>query len=368
MAHGPDGMPLHAEPPQHANPFATHSERQPLLPKNLNGDVHLKGPPPDIHLSDSSDAFGAAPQLGAGAANKKDKLLFAKSKNYADRLHLHLQNVVIMVLLPWGSFLVVCCTVAFASPGSLWQIFGYVSALALASFGFLLMNVYLAMAKEKKQPIYLYLGGVVIVAVILGLLVGRHVFAQDMSEYWLKGRRPTYGNVSPTAAAAAFPDAGTIHFTVDSRIDLRRVMGFRPQGDPSTYCVAPILEEGQLEQVSFWAVGKDCCGASWDFRCDSARDPQARSGAVVSGSGPEAATERNRHFFEAAKQAAERYHLFTPPEPVLVRWMRDPDVASTEMMAEALQVVGVMGMLLLLLFVFLAGFMHFTWASKPRNL
>jgi len=241
-----------------------------------------------------------------------------------------------LVLIPLTLFMVNALVFGFPNRAGVgWTTFAYsISCISLAFCG-VLIQVYLT-SRDNKW-IYLYLGFLGIGAVFMGYTAGNRLYERDMGEHWLQGSRVKYENVTATHMADALPDAGIIGFTAGARIDMRRVLGFRPAGTQTTYCVAPVLDDTQASEqythlwgdVQFWAVGIDCCGSHWGFWCDDAQVPgTAHNAVVISGVYSSYAMERYKVFQKAAHNAAAFYHLTTPETPVFVRWVQQTEAAQ----------------------------------------
>merc|ERR1711957_671905 len=81
-------------------------------------------------------------------------------------------------------------------------------------------------------------------------------------------------------------DAGKITFENSAKLLTDKSIGFRLQD--VDYCAAPILagnSTANLPRAHFWAVGKDCCDARGNFRCDGALDKTVHSGLVLHDAG-----------------------------------------------------------------------------------
>jgi len=182
------------------------------------------------------------------------------------------------------------------------------------------------------------------------------LYERDVAEYWLQKSRATHTNIAPTVSAASLADAGVVGFTDATRVDLRRVLGFRPPDEGRTYCVAPILDETQLDKVEFWAAGINCCEPLWGFYCDDVLKPRARLGVVVPGAASAHAASRYRRFLQAAEQAAALYHLQTADQPVFVRWLEDPKELQDAGLRD-----GIIGVVLFSVVYFIFAFVMAAW-------
>merc|ERR550537_821201 len=141
-----------------------------------------------------------------------------------------------------------------------------------------------------------------------------------MFPYYAYDENRSYSNVLPTEPAEAHADAGKIKFSHTARVDTTRAMGYKAG---SVYCVAPILDDTQLDRVEYWAAGIDCCPSRGDFNCDDAWNPKAKSGVVILDSNALIPTKHD-FYMKAAKEAEAAYQLSSAEEPLFVRWVADP--------------------------------------------
>jgi len=105
---------------------------------------------------------------------------------------------------------------------------------------------------------FLSLGLLSLFAVINAVLCGNYNYWNHMFQYWSYDENRAYTNVLPTEPAASHADAGKIVFADTARVDTTRAVGFKMS---TVYCVAPILDDTQLDRVEYWAAGTDCCPA-----------------------------------------------------------------------------------------------------------
>lgn len=165
------------------------------------------------------------------------------------------------------------------------------------------------------------------------------VHAFYFSPYWKYVQSHTYTNVIPSEPAAGFADAGRLTFIDGAHIDSSRVLGYN---DGATYCVAPIMDENLTAVVQFWAVGMNCCARRANFFCDDAWDEWARSGVVIHHSG-----DANLHekYYSAIGQATSAFEMITVPDPMLVRWVVDPDEVEGDLWGDGLGILVIAGVL-----------------------
>ena len=125
--------------------------------------------------------------------------------------------------------------------------------------------------------------------------------------------------VLPSEPAAAHADAGKLLFSLDTKVDTSRTVGFRSR---HVYCVAPIADYATTSTIQYWAVGVDCCQGRSQFACGDVTDSKARSGLVVFDN--RGFFPSQMHFFQqAAKQAAAEYGVVSARDAIFVEWTRD---------------------------------------------
>lgn len=192
---------------------------------------------------------------------------------------------------------------------------------------------------NRQGPMYLHLGVLMLFATVAGCVVGECVYSLFFMSYWRAGTLGAHFNVLPTEPAAVNEDAGELSFSMSSRVDITKTVGYK---DNSVYCVAPILDDTQAAQVQFWAAGVNCCEPRSNFRCDDVEDASARSGVVIPpGTGGMFLTPTHEKFQAAAQEAAAAYGLETPQDPIFVRWLLDPRVYEEKTLKMGLIVLAI---------------------------
>lgn len=193
-------------------------------------------------------------------------------------------------------------------------------------------------AWERGYPSTTFLAPLGLASALLPLYIGVKIFVGIYAPYYLAVSGRNYNNVSPTAAAAVYADAGIISFTDDATLDTSRAFGFK--AEDFTYCVAPVVSRSAEvhphssgPKVSFWAVGKDCCGARRDFECDGAGETETRNAFTVNDLEKDWLTKllvprTSRPQYLRAVEAAKALHnLHSEDEDnvILVRWAAEPE-------------------------------------------
>eukprot|EP00443_Scrippsiella_acuminata_P115946 CAMPEP_0115711184 /NCGR_PEP_ID=MMETSP0272-20121206/73427_1 /TAXON_ID=71861 /ORGANISM="Scrippsiella trochoidea, Strain CCMP3099" /LENGTH=221 /DNA_ID=CAMNT_0003152959 /DNA_START=1 /DNA_END=663 /DNA_ORIENTATION=- len=164
-------------------------------------------------------------------------------------------------------------------------------------------------------------------ALISGAFAGYYNYCVNTYSYWRFTEGREYENVLPDELAAAHADASLLTFAAGVEPIVKFAASYGSGG--GTYCAAPILKESAAatsagpEGVQYWAVGRDCCGAS-GFFCDGVGVSSAHSGLVV----------YNRtdiftpwvgsdvHFYaQAVQMSGARFGLKSAAKPLLLRWV-----------------------------------------------
>jgi len=276
-------------------------------------------------------------------------------------VHYHAQTIAVLVLVPLACFMISMWTTAFLLQN--FPVTAYVIMFTCLAAAFLMLYLYHAHGENR---IYLYAGILMLIATICGRQFGKAVNDTLLSRYLAQAGHASYKGVSPTSLAAAYADAARIGFTSDTRVDLRRTVGFKVLGG-STYCAAPVLDDTDLTRVEFFAVGLDCCEARWDFRCGESTNTQAHAGIVVSGDG--ASKEATDRFIMAAKQAAGIYRFHIPNRPVFVEWVADMDNAAGHSLTSAILTMILLSFIAALLLLLVASIMHWSSAhARPAGM
>jgi len=193
-------------------------------------------------------------------------------------------------------------------------------------------------AWERGYPSTMFLVPISIFSALLPLYIGVKINVRIYTPYHLAVSGRKYKNVPPTGATAEYADAGIIRFTDDAVLDTSRAFGYK--ASDFTYCVAPVISnEASVSplsagpKISFWAVGKDCCGNRRDFECDGAGDLEVKNAFTVSDLPKDWLTETlvpktSRPMYLKAIEAAKALHNLRSEDPtkiLLVRWAADPD-------------------------------------------
>lgn len=231
-----------------------------------------------------------------------------------------------------STFTFICCMASFhLGPTTL--ILSFALVIFYKSLGTAEGSAY-----DRNYPSISFLIPISIGTALLPLYIGTKIYVAIYTPYHLAASGRTYENVSPTAHSAEFADAGIIRFTSDSTLDTSRSFGF--QAEDFTYCAAPVVSrevevhpDSSGPKISFWAVGKDCCGNRRDFECDGAGETEVKSAFTVKEKEKDALTKllvprTARPMYIKAVEAAMAMHnlkVENEDEIILVRWAAEPE-------------------------------------------
>lgn len=157
-------------------------------------------------------------------------------------------------------------------------------------------------------------------AVAVGFACGELNYLYNFYPYFMLNSLENRANINPsTVAAEAIRDTGKIYFADNVGVLKHRGMAYQ---DWDTYCVAPIVENGNERLVSyeFWAIGMNCCETgNMDFsKCGAVADDHARSGIRLM------YPEQLPFFKLAVEQSEAQFGIQAAANPVFVYWVKDP--------------------------------------------
>jgi hypothetical protein len=265
--------------------------------------------------------------LGTGSAGRRR----AKGKNE------QAVGMALLIGMPWLMFVTLSVLWTFAYHH--FYIAVWLLALAWACFAF----IFMALDNRGRMggSWFLFLGLLCLFAVVNACLCGGYNYWMHMFHYWSFDENRGYTNVLPTEPAEGHLDAGTIVFSNTARVDTTRAVGYKAG---TTYCVAPIMDDTQLDRVEYWAAGTNCCNSRGDFTCDDTWNPRAKSGVVILDMVPGDAQISSGdtsvgvslwapalpYFKKAAKQAEAHFALTSSAKAIFVRWVVDTQVVQDE--------------------------------------
>lgn len=196
-------------------------------------------------------------------------------------------------------------------------------------------------AYERGYPSTRLFIAVLIGSAVAGLFAGIKIYVHIYTPYYLASSGRLYENVDPFAHSAEYEDAGVIHFSSDAAVDTSRSFGYK--ASDYTYCVAPVVSRSQPvhpdsagPKISFWAVGKDCCGSRREFDCDGAGDNDANKALRIKDLDQDILTSlvapnqisSSQPLYMKAIQAARALHNLNVDDEnhiIFLRWASDPD-------------------------------------------
>jgi len=166
---------------------------------------------------------------------------------------------------------------------------------------------------------YLKLGFLSLFALMCGVYVGMYNYHFQFANYWSLSENSSYINVLPSEPASAHSDAGKLLFTIDSKVDVSKSVGYKAK---DVYCVAPIVDYA-TQKIQYWATGTNCCQPRGGFNCGEVWNPKARSAVVVLDSLNTPFPMAHQIFKKAADQACAEWELKQASDPLFVRWVAD---------------------------------------------
>lgn len=164
--------------------------------------------------------------------------------------------------------------------GSMWEYFHGETLKLVFIFGFLVLASTLFFFTAKNKKAYLVrLCVLCLVGTLVATCVGFYIYYKYMVFWHAYGELRSYTNVAASQDSAQFADAGMLLFTSDTQVDTTRAVGYKDAESGSTLCVAPVVDGSmtQTDEISFWAVGTNCCEPRGHFACDGATNGEARS-------------------------------------------------------------------------------------------
>jgi len=242
-----------------------------------------------------------------------------------------------LIGIPWLMFTIVSVLFAFAYHH-------YYLVCWLVVLAWVMLSV-IFMVLDSRQRMggswFLFLGMLCLFGVLFGTLTGSYNYWTHMFQYWSYDENRAYSNVLPTEPAEAHADAGKIVFSHTARVDTTRAVGYK---SGSVYCVAPILDDTQLDRVEYWAAGIDCCPSRGDFNCDDSWNPKAKSGVVIldTTAGDAAVSSgdtsvgfslwksKRDYYVKAVREAEANFALTSAEHPLFVRWVGDPQMIQDD--------------------------------------
>lgn len=284
-------------------------------------------------MGGSQSSSTAKPELLPGPNGSKPAAYGSidKSETSAQQGTFSGQETAAIAASAWLIFSVVCLLFGLTYYNSQAEIWCLVS---LGAVGLSMMAVTAQSAGDSKQ---LTKAVLLLASLILGTVVGLCAYDFAIAEYWHSQKLAARENVLPSEDANAYRDVGKIVFADEARVDASRSVGYM---DSSTYCVAPVASDAPMEKVQFWAAGVDCCGSRGSFSCDDSWNPKAHAGVVIiPGFNTIIGPDVHAQYLKAIKLAEVTYAVASAEEPILVRWVADPDKVELNIWTAGLGVV-----------------------------
>lgn len=236
-------------------------------------------------------------------------------------------------------------------------------------------------AWERKYPSVAFLTPIAVISALLPFYVGVKIYCHIYAPYYLAVTGREYTDVPATASTAEYADGGILRFTEDAALDTSRSFGLKAAD--FTYCVAPVVSRTASihpssggPKVTFWAVGKDCCGNRREFECDGAGETEVRSAFTVRDIDHNFITRllvprTSRPEYLRAVSAAKVLHNLKSEDDdkiILVRWAADPKDTLQVWSQRAQIACGVSCLLFSVLITVLWTFIHWWFDSDIRKM
>jgi len=267
-------------------------------------------------------------------------------------------GMVVLMALPWLMFLLNVLVFSFMYHHYWTLVWGVIIGGFVLSMFFFTLNDRARMGGSW----YYFLGVLCVLACTWGTVGGLYNYYTNMFQYWSYDENRAYTNVLPSEPAAGHADAGKIVFSSSARIDTTRAVGYK---SGSTYCVAPILDDSQVDRVQYWAAGIDCCPMRGDFNCDDAWNPKARSGVVVLESN-QFMVSKHAMYLKAVHMAVTAFGLVAAKEPMLLRWVADPQSIQDGFWRGGIGFIAAVACIYLLLSI-IAGTIFQMWSRRSAQ-
>lgn len=271
----------------------------------------------------------------------------------------------LFILMPWLMFTTIVTILVFA-----YHHFGMPVWCCVCMFlGIACLFAVLGITNRRNGQKFAILGALCAFATFVGCMAGLWEYHKVSAQYWLTDENRVYTNVLPGEPAVGHSDAGTLIFSVDSRVDLGKVVGYKSSG--TVYCVAPITRQADTldARIEYFAAGTDCCHARTGFTCGNAWNKNARSGLMLPESQPSKSLLFPGHreqYLRAAREAASIYGMVLSDEPLFLTWATDILQAHEDMLHDMLVFVFASSGLYLLFACVCGAIAHFVTRYQIR--
>lgn len=226
---------------------------------------------------------------------------------------------------PWAWFVLLFWAFESWFRHSNWSVCIFLAVLGFLFVGYLgISAAFTTNRKFKSDPEadptwWWFLFVTTAIACTLGIVLGNINWTSNNEAFYDQLMLNVYVDVDPSNyTGSQMMDAGRIHFTDTSRVDVTRSMGFR---NYDTYCVAPItVGEVQLNNYDFWAIGKNCCNGTdgKEYTCGEFDNLAAHSGLRLM-------DEKDRSYFRLAVEQAEAAYNIHSGHAIFMYFMADVD-------------------------------------------
>jgi multisubunit Na+/H+ antiporter MnhB subunit len=284
-----------------------------------------------------------------GATSGMDNVLRVQTMA---KTRMNMVAVSVALFLPWTTFTIVFGLLSFSMrykhPDLCWFVIGLLFLLTLicGTMAFRAYRMRQSVDPSREPTWYIFVFVALVLALLLGLIMGDSNFNANMKQYYDITNLNTYPALDPALTTGQqVMDAGRVIFTRGSFVDVSRSMGFKRN---DVYCVAPIVASGNptMSNNDFWAVGVNCCSSdAADFHCSQHVSGTAHGGLRL-------LDERQSTYFKLALEQARVAYGINAKHPLFFTWMDDP-IATTSAHQDAglqLFVFGVLAFFALQLF------------------
>ncbi|CAE7193041.1 unnamed protein product [Symbiodinium pilosum] len=206
--------------------------------------------------------------------------------------------------------------------------FGFMSmpSICVILSAFFLMIAGMMFAFKHEVRVFLPASLMLPVAVAAGSVGGLYTYDVYAIYPQFYSNARVYTDVLPSQPSAAVADAGKLVFASSAFVDIKHSISYITERG-SIFCVAPVRDATQHEQMQYWAVGTGCCSLEGgDFWCGDAKDNKASGGIVIFDNEGFFSSSSYDEYRKASRKAEATYNLISVPEPKYVRWVLDDNL------------------------------------------
>jgi len=231
-------------------------------------------------------------------------------------------DLTVSVALPWLVFFLVTSLFVFAYHEMklvVWILTGLCLCLAML---FLILGVH------GRHATFLAIGFTCLTSVIVATVLGVWLNGQYLERYYQLESGQEYQDVDPTSDPTTTKDAAIINFAAEAFVDDSRTLGFVADG--AIFCAAPVVTPPYYTtEVSYWAVGSDCCQQRSGFDCGTARDLGSTSALIE---------PWQSRYADAVAEASSVYGLPSMKGAQLVSFVYKPQTVVNNLWEETLTI------------------------------